>query len=147
MHMQRNGVYRFCLALGVGIVVETPRWSRKDDAFLSICHSGRESVVLRATRSLLSFVSVYRHQRSFGSVIQTEGAVLTHRNHPPCVRLPIDNYWFAGKYLRTRSANFTKLGLHCISISNNTKRRVNVSFSIPYSLLTVKEIISNYNSS
>lgn len=40
----------------------------------------------------LSFVSVYRHRRSSGSVIQTEGAAFTHRNHPPCVHLPIDNY-------------------------------------------------------
>ena len=92
MHVQRNGLWRYCLASREGMDGETPRWTPKDGAFLSICHSGRENLLFRAARLPLLFVSVYRHRRSFGSVIQTEGAIFTHRNHAPCVHPPIDNY-------------------------------------------------------
>lgn len=58
-------------------------------------------------------VSVYRHRPSSlsGSVIQTEGAVFTHRNHAPCVHPPIDNYHYPSKYIYESKAQILRNNL------------------------------------
>lgn len=62
---------------------------------LSICHSDRRAC-LSVHSSSTPYLSVYRHQLRYESIIQTEGAVFTHRNHQPCVRLRIPTFRIFG---------------------------------------------------